>query len=77
MVEAEADVAARLYSRGVEVDTLAEGCYRGLMRCHARRGQTAEVASVYRRLRQTLSVILVVEPSADAEGLRRRIIEGA
>jgi DNA-binding SARP family transcriptional activator len=77
MVEAEADVAARLYSRGVEVDPLAEGCYRGLMRCHARRGQIAEVASVYRRLRQTLSVILGIEPSAETERLRRRIIEGA
>ncbi len=77
MVEAEADVAARLYSRAVEVDPLAEGCYRGLMRCHARRGQIAEVASVYRRLRQTLSVILGIEPSAETERLRRRIVEGA
>lgn len=77
MEDADADVAERLYLRGVEADPLAEGCYRGLMRCHARRGQIAEVASVYRRLRQTLSVILGIEPSAETERLRRRIIEGA
>lgn len=74
--EADADAAERLYLRGVEADPLAEGCYRGLMRCHAGRGQIAEVASVYRRLRQTLSVILGIEPSAETERLRRTIIGG-
>ena len=46
------------------------------MRCHARRGRNAEVAAVYRRLRQTLSVTLGIEPSADSERLRHEILDG-
>jgi len=75
--EADPDAAEGLYLRAIEADPLAEGCYRGLMRCHAARGQLAEVAAVHRRLRQTLSVILGIAPSAETERLRRTIVEGA
>jgi len=71
------DAAERLYLRGIEAEPLAEACYRGLMRCHAGRGRAADVAAVYRRLRQTLSVLLGIEPSAESERLRKRIFEGA
>lgn len=71
------EAAERLYLRGIEAEPLAEACYRGLMRCHAGRGRAADVAAVYRRLRQTLSVLLGIEPSAESERLRKRILEGA
>lgn len=74
---ADPEAAERLYLRGIEAEPLAEASYRGLMRCHAHRGRIAEVAAVYRRLRQTLSVVLGLEPSAESERLRREILEGA
>lgn len=70
------DAAERLYRRSIDAEPLAEASYRGLMRCHACRGRTAEVAAAYRRLRQTLSVTLGIEPSADTERLRRALLEG-
>lgn len=71
------DTAERLYRRGIEAEPLAEASYRGLMRIHAQRGNASEVAAVFRRLRQTLSVVLGIEPSGESERLRREILEGA
>ena len=69
--------AERLYLRGIEADPLAEASYRGLMRCHALQGHIAEASAVYRRLRQTLSVVLGIEPSVESEALRRDILKDA
>jgi LuxR family maltose regulon positive regulatory protein len=73
----DTDAAERLYLRGIDAEPLAERLYQGLMRCHALRGRKAEVAAVFRRLRQTLSVVLGIAPSEESERLRRQIVEGA
>jgi DNA-binding SARP family transcriptional activator len=48
---------------------LAEEFYQGVMRCHAATGRIAEGIAVYRRLRQTLSVVLGLKPSTRTEKL--------
>jgi pentatricopeptide repeat protein len=65
------DGAAAVYMRGLDADELAESFYQGLMRCHQRLGRSAEALSVYRRMRQTFSVILGIKPSAETEALVR------
>ena len=57
------------YRRGIEADELAEEFYQGVMRCHAAMGRQAEGMAAYRRLRQTLSVVLGVRPSESSEQL--------
>ncbi len=52
------------YVRGIETDDLIEALHRGQMRCLIELGQRAEAMSVVRRLRQTLSVKLGLNPSA-------------
>jgi len=71
------EAAQDLYLRAIEAEPLAEASYRGLMRCHARFGRSAEVLRVYRRLRQTLSVVLGVEPSAESQRLRGSLLEAS
>jgi DNA-binding SARP family transcriptional activator len=65
------DEASALYLRGLEADPLAELFYQGLLRCHLRQGRHAEAISLYRRLRQTLSIVLGVQPSPGTEALMR------
>ena len=67
--QGEFDAAANLFQRGIDTDDLAEELYQGLMRCHARRGRRAEAISVYRRLRQILSITLGIAPSQDSDAL--------
>jgi len=61
--------AVGLYTRGIETDELVEGFYRGLMRSYQKLGRGAEAASVYRRLRHTLSITLGTVPSAETQRL--------
>jgi len=61
--------ALALYRRGIEADELAEPFYRGMMRCYAARKSKAEAMSVFRRLRQTLSVTLGIAPSPESLAL--------
>jgi two-component SAPR family response regulator len=65
------DKALECYRRGIEADELAEEFYQGVMRCHAAMGRTAEGMAAYRRLRQTLSVVLGVRPSESSEQLMK------
>jgi pentatricopeptide repeat protein len=65
------------YARGLDADDLAESFYQGLMRCHAAQGRIAEGIAVFRRLRQTLSVVLGVAPSTASEALVRRLHDQA
>jgi len=67
--------AIALYERGIEVDTLAEDLYRRLMQCHLAQGHPAEVARVFRRCRDMLSVQLGIPPSAETEALFRSIYD--
>jgi len=61
--------ALACYRRGIDADELAEEFYQGMMRCHAATGRPAEGIAVYRRLRQTLSVVLGLKPSTRTEQL--------
>jgi DNA-binding SARP family transcriptional activator len=56
------DSAILLYQRGLELDSLAEPLYRRLMVCHQQRGDRAEAINVYRRCRDSLSIVLGVRP---------------
>jgi two-component SAPR family response regulator len=68
------DQAIACYQRGLEADELAEAFYQGLMRCYRHLGRRAEGVAVYRRLRQTLSVILGVSASPASEVLFRELL---
>ncbi len=63
------DGAIECYRRGLDADDLAEEFYQGLMRCYLALGRPAEGMQVFRRLRQILSVVLGVVPSAHSEAL--------
>ncbi len=71
--EGRIDQAAMLYEQGIEADNLAEELYQGLMRCRVLQERWAEAMGVYRRLRQTLSVTLGVQPSPQSERLFQSI----
>ena len=66
--------AIELYLRGLDADGLTESFYRGLMRCHQSMGRRAEALSVYRRMRQTLSVTLGIKPSPESEALHASLL---
>jgi DNA-binding SARP family transcriptional activator len=66
--------AIELYLRGLDADSLTESFYRGLMRCHQSMGRRAEALSVYRRMRQTLSVTLGIKPSPESEALHASLL---
>ena len=65
------DAAVSLYQRGIDADDLAEEFYQGLIRCQIARGRHADAMTVYRRLRQILSVTLGITPSRESEALFR------
>jgi LuxR family maltose regulon positive regulatory protein len=69
------DKAIGLYERAVEIEPLAEGIYRRLMRCYQLSGSPADAIRVYRRCRQMLSVMLGMQPSKDTENLMRSIYD--
>jgi LuxR family transcriptional regulator, maltose regulon positive regulatory protein len=57
------------YLRGLEADNVVEPFYQGLMRCYHRLDRLPEAVGAYRRLKQTLSIILSLPPSASTEKL--------
>ncbi|HZP94181.1 MAG TPA: BTAD domain-containing putative transcriptional regulator, partial [Burkholderiales bacterium] len=65
--------AIALYLRGLDADSLNEAFYQGLMRCYAGLGNRAEALSVYRRLRDQLSIVLGMKPSSSSETLAREL----
>ena len=69
------DQARACYQRGTEADDLVEEFYLGLMRCYRALNRPAEGIAVFRRLRQTLSVVLGVAPSPSAETLLQALRE--
>jgi DNA-binding SARP family transcriptional activator len=68
------DEAVALYLRGIDADPLAEAFYQGLMRCYRDTARRAEALAIYRRLRQTISVMLGVTPSPASEALYRALV---
>lgn len=65
--------AIRCYLRGLDADNLVEAFYQGLIRCYGHLQRRTEAASVYRRLREVLSVTLGVAPSSATEQLFQRL----
>jgi DNA-binding SARP family transcriptional activator len=73
----EWQTALACYQRALLADDLAEQFYQGAIRCHAAMGQVAEGMSAFRRLKQTLSVVLGVAPSAATLALAAKLRDGA
>ena len=67
------DQAIACYQRGLAAENLAEGLYRRLMSCYRELGDIVKAVQVYRRLKNTLSSILGVEPSPQTESLYRAL----
>lgn len=65
----EWDTAVRYYLKGLEIEPLAEGLYRGLMHCYYRTGQRAEALSTYYRCQTNLEEQLQIAPSAQTMAL--------
>lgn len=66
--------AFALYQRAVELDPLAETFYRRQMICLEALGQRAEAIEVFRRCRQTLSVLVGVAPTSATEDVYRALL---
>jgi DNA-binding SARP family transcriptional activator len=69
------DEAMTYYVRGIDADPVVETFHQGLMRCLNRMGRRSEAISAYRRLKQTLSVVLGVPPSEASQNLYRDLLQ--
>lgn len=61
--------AIHLYLHALDTEPLAEAIHRGLMRCAHARNDPAAAFSAYRRCRDTLSIVLSRQPSAETQKL--------
>ena len=66
-----------LYRSGVELDSLNEELYRGLMRCHQELGDHSEALQAYRRCCELLSRFLGIPPNAKTQALYHSVRERA
>jgi LuxR family maltose regulon positive regulatory protein len=69
--------AANLYRSGIELDSLNEGLYRGLMLCHQELGDHGEALQAYRRCRELLTRFLGIPPNAKTQALYHSVRERA
>jgi LuxR family transcriptional regulator, maltose regulon positive regulatory protein len=69
--------AANLYRFGIELDSLNEGLYRGLMLCHQQLGDHSEALQAYRRCRELLTRFLGIPPNAKTQALYHSVRESA
>jgi len=69
--------AANLYRSGIELDSLNEGLYRGLMLCHKELGDHSEALQAYRRCRELLTRFLGIPPNAKTQALYHSVRERA
>jgi len=69
--------AAVLYRSGIELDSLNEGLYRGLMLCHRELGDHSEALHAYRRCRELLTRFLGIPPNAKTQALYHSVRERA
>jgi LuxR family maltose regulon positive regulatory protein len=69
--------AANLYRSGIELDSLNEGLYRGLMLCHQELGDHSEALQAYRRCRELLTRFLGIPPNAKTQALYQSVRERA
>jgi two-component SAPR family response regulator len=61
--------AAHLYQSALELDSLNEDLYRGLMVCHQELGDHSEAVRTYHRCRELLTRFLGVQPNAKTQAL--------
>jgi LuxR family maltose regulon positive regulatory protein len=66
-----------LYRSGIELDSLNEGLYRGLMLCHRELGDHSEALQAYRRCRELLTRFLGISPNAKTQALYHSVREHA
>jgi DNA-binding SARP family transcriptional activator len=72
--EAQADdEALALYAHGLTQDELVEAFYIGQMQIYIDRQEPSEAIRVYRRCKQTYSIVLGLKPSSAIENERARI----
>src|ERR1700678_972399 len=69
--------AANLYRSGIELDSLNEGLYRGLMLCHQELGDHSDALHAYRRCRELLTRFLGVPPNEKTQALYHSVRERA
>jgi two-component SAPR family response regulator len=69
--------AATLYRSGIELDSLNEGLYRGLMNCHQELGNHSEAVQAYGRCRELLTRCLGIPPNAKTQALYHSVRERA
>jgi LuxR family transcriptional regulator, maltose regulon positive regulatory protein len=69
--------AVNLYRAGIELDSLNEDLYRGLILCHHELGDHSEAVHAYRRCRELLTRFLGITPSAKTQALYHRVRERA
>lgn len=69
--------AADLYRSGLELDSLNEDLYRGLMVCHQQLGDYSEALQAYRRCRELLTRFLGVPPNSKTLALYHSVRERA
>jgi LuxR family transcriptional regulator, maltose regulon positive regulatory protein len=69
--------AANLYRYGIDLDSLNEGLYRGLMLCHQQLGDHSEALQAYRRCRELLTRFLGIPPNAKTQALYHSVRECA
>lgn len=72
----ECETVVSWYDRAIEVNPLAEECYRGLMGCLAAVGQRAEALALYQQCRTVLATELGIEPSAKTQEIYQAIKQG-
>jgi LuxR family maltose regulon positive regulatory protein len=69
--------AANLYRYGIELDSLNEGLYRGLMLCYRELGDHSAALQIYRRCRELLTRFLGIPPNAKTQALYHSVRERA
>jgi DNA-binding SARP family transcriptional activator len=69
--------AAKLYQYGLELDSLNEDLYRGLMVCHRELGDHSEALQAYRRCRELLTRFLGIPPNAKTQAIYHSVRERA
>jgi two-component SAPR family response regulator len=69
--------AANLYRSGIELDSLNEGLYRGLMQCHQALGDHSEALQAYGRCRELLRRFLGIPPNEKTQALYHSVRERA
>jgi DNA-binding SARP family transcriptional activator len=69
--------AARVYETGLDLDSLSEELYRGLMVCHRELEELGEALRVYRRCCETMTRTLGVHPNAKTQAVYESVYQRA